>query len=78
MTTSTTAAVESSTAGDGEYRTVNAALAGLDRLRDALALRVKGELEGAAFGDHPVIGAQLQTAACRGIIAAAGALAHHL
>ena len=73
-----TAAVESSTPGDAEYRTVNAALAGLDRLRDSLALRVKGELEAAAFGDHPVIGAAGQTAACRGIIAAAGALAKHL
>jgi hypothetical protein len=73
-----TAAVESSTSGDAEYRTVNAALAGLDRLRDSLALRVKGELEAAAFGDHPVIGAAGQTAACKGIIAAAGALAKHL
>ena len=73
-----TAAVESSTAGDAEFRTVNAALSGLDRLRDALALRVKGELEAAAFGDQPVIGAPGQTAACQGIIAAAGALAHHL
>ena len=54
------------------------ALSGLDRLRDALALRVKGELEAAAFGGQPVIGAPGQTAACRGIIAVAGALAHHL
>ena len=73
-----TAAVESSTPGDVEFRTVNAALAGLERLRDGLALRVKGELEAAAFGGRPVIGAAGQTAACRGIIAAAGALAHHL
>jgi hypothetical protein len=73
-----TAAVESSTAADAEYKTVNAALTGLDRLRDALALRIKGELEAAAFGGQPVIAAQGQTAACRGIIAAAGALAHHL
>ena len=73
-----TAAVESGTAGDVEFRTVNAALAGLDRLRDGLALRVKGELEAAAFSGRPVIGAAGQTAACQGIIAAAGALAHHL
>ena len=73
-----TAAVESSTTGDTEYRTVNAALTGLDRLRDSLALRVKGELEAAAFGDHPVAGAAGQTAACQGIIAAAGTLAKHL
>jgi len=73
-----TAAVESSTAADTEYKTVNAALTGLDHLRDALALRIKGELEAAAFGGRPVIAAQGQTAACRGVIAAAGALAHHL
>ena len=73
-----TAAVESSTTGDGEFKTVNAALAGLDRLRDALALRIKGELEAAAFGDQPVFGAQGQTAACQAIITAAGALAKHL
>jgi len=73
-----TAAVESSTPGDAEYRTVNTALTGLDRLRDSLALRVKGELEAAAFGDQPIVGAAGQTAACQGIIAAAGALAKHL
>src|SRR5439155_4916320 len=73
-----TAAVESSTTGDAEYKAVNAALTGLERLRDALALRVKGELEAAAFGNQPVIGAAGQTAACQGIISAAGALAHHL
>jgi hypothetical protein len=71
-----TAAVESSTTADTEYKTVNAALTGLDRLRDALALRVKGELEAAAFGGQPVPGAAGQTAACKGLIAAAGALAH--
>ena len=60
-----TAAVESSTAGDAEFKTVNAALTGLERLRDALALRIKGELEAAAFGDQPVFGAHGQTAACQ-------------
>ncbi len=72
-----TAAVESSTAGDSRYKAVNAALAGLDKLRDALALRIKGELEAAAFSGQPVFGAQGQTAACQAIIAAAGVLAHH-
>ena len=73
-----TAAVESSTPGDAEYRTVDAALAGLDKLRDSLALRVKGELEAAAFGDQPIVGAAGQTVVCKGIISAAGALAKHL
>jgi hypothetical protein len=71
-----TAAVESGTTADTEYKTVNAALTGLDHLRDGLALRVKGELEAAAFGSRPVIAAAGQTAVCRGIISAAGALAH--
>jgi len=43
-----------------------------------LALRIKAELEGAAFGDHPVIGAQAQTTACQALIASAAALAKHL
>jgi hypothetical protein len=73
-----TKAVESSTAGDAEYKAVDAALTGLDKVRDSLALRVKGELEAAAFGDQPIAGAAGQTAACRGIIAAAGVLAKHL
>ncbi|MGH3161217.1 MAG: hypothetical protein ACRDOC_04985 [Streptosporangiaceae bacterium] len=73
-----TAAVESSTPGDAEYRAVDAALTGLDKLRDSLALRVKGELGAAAFGNQPVVAAAVQTAACKGIISAAGALAKHL
>jgi hypothetical protein len=73
-----TAAVESDTAGDREFTTVNAALTGLDRVRDALALRIKGELEAAAFADQPVPGAYGQAVACQAIIAAAGLLAHHV
>jgi len=73
-----TAAVESTSVGDTLYKTVNASLTGLDKLRDALALRIKAELEGAAFGDQPVIGAQAQTTACQALIASAAALAKHL
>src|SRR5689334_15689411 len=69
-----TAAVESDTPGDARYRAVDAALAGIDKLRDALALRVKGELEAAAFGRQPIVGAGGQTVVCKGIISAAGAL----
>jgi hypothetical protein len=47
-------------------------------VRDALALRVKGELEAAAFSGQPVFGAQGQTIACQALIASAGALAKHL
>jgi len=73
-----TAAVESASVGDTLYKTVNASLTGLDKLRDALALHIKAELEGAAFGDQPVIGAQAQTTACQALIASAAALAKHL
>jgi len=73
-----TAAVESTSVGDTLYKTVNASLTGLDKLRDVLALHVKAELEGAAFGDQPVIGAQAQTTACQALIASAAALAKHL
>jgi len=69
-----TAAIESSTLGDARYRVVDASLAGLDKLRDSLALRVKGELEAAAFGDQPIAGAAGQTVVCKSIISAAAAL----
>jgi len=73
-----TAAIESSTPGDARYRAVDATLAGLDKLRDSLALRVKGELEAAAFGDQRINGAAGQTIVCKGLISAAGALAKRL
>ena len=73
-----TAAVESNTPGDSEFTKVNAALSGLEKVRDALALRVKGELEAAAFGDKPIYDAIGQTFACQAVIASAGVLAHHL
>jgi len=72
-----TAAVESSAAGDTVFKQVNASLAGLEKVRDALALHIKSDLEAAAFGNQPVSGAQGQTAACQAIIASAGALAQH-
>ncbi len=73
-----TKAVESSTGADAEYRAVNQALTGLNLLRDSLALKIKAELEAAAFSNTPVAGAQLQTNLCQAAISAAGALAHHL
>jgi hypothetical protein len=72
-----TKAVESSTGSDAEYKAVNAALTGLDRLRDSIVLRIKADLEAAAFGDQTIHGAQGQTTACQAAIAAAGVLAQH-
>jgi hypothetical protein len=73
-----TAAAESNTTSDSEFTQVNAALSGLEKVRDALALRIKGELEAAAFGDRPIFGASGQTFACQAVIASAGVLAHHV
>jgi hypothetical protein len=70
-----TAAVESNTPGDSKYKAVNAQLNGLEHARDALALRVKGELEAAAFHNVPVIVPQVQTGLCQSIIAIAKKLA---
>ncbi len=73
-----TKAVESDTPGDAEYLATDKALAGLEKVRDALALRIKGELEAAAFEDQPIYGASGQTYACQAVIAAAHALANHV
>ena len=69
-----TAAIESSTAGDAEYRTVTAALTGLDRTRDVHAQHIKDLLEAAAFDNAPVNGVHGQTVACQSLINEAGAL----
>jgi hypothetical protein len=66
-----TNAVDSTSPGDATYIQVNQALTGLDKVRDALAVKVKGELSAAAFSNTPVFGAGGQTAACQGIIKAA-------
>jgi hypothetical protein len=73
-----TAAVESNTGLDAEYKAVNRSLSTLEHLRDGLALRIKADLEAAAFGNQPVHGAQGQTVACQAAIASAESLAHHL
>jgi hypothetical protein len=70
-----TNAVDSTSAGDATYIHINQALTGLDKVRDALALKIKGELAAAAFSDTPVFGAGAQTAACQGIIKTAQHLA---
>ena len=69
-----TKAIESTTPGDARYLATDKALATLDRVRDGLALRIKGELEAAAFGDVPIFGAQAQTFGCQLIIASARAV----
>ena len=53
------------------YLHTNQALTVLDKVRDALAGKIKGELEAAAFSGTPVLGAPAQGVACQAVIAAA-------
>ena len=46
----------------------------LDKIRDAIALQIKAQLEAAAFGNHPVFAAGAETFACEAIIRSAAAL----
>ncbi len=66
-----TKAIESSTPGDTKYVATDKALAALDKLRDLLALRIKGELEAAAFSNTPVLGVSAQVLGCQLIISSA-------
>jgi hypothetical protein len=70
-----TNAIESAAPGDAEFIKVNAALTGLEKVRDALAIRIKDELWAAANWDAPVRDANQQIFQCEGIIASAKALA---
>ena len=70
-----TGAVDSTSPGDATYQHVNQALTALDKVRDALAGKIKGELEAAAFTGAPVNGAFAQVTACRAVIASAQRLA---
>jgi hypothetical protein len=72
-----TNAIESTSAGDSTYLSVDARLRHLEVARDRLALLIKGELEGAAFWDRPVFGVRWQIAACRDLIGRATQVAAH-
>jgi hypothetical protein len=71
-----TKAIESSSPGDFRYVATDKALAALDRVRDAIALKIKAQLEAAAFGNQPIFAAGAETFACQAIINSAAALAH--
>jgi hypothetical protein len=73
--TASTKAIESNTPGDRQFVTVNAALAGLDKQRDALATQIKNELYNAENWGTPVSGAGQQVGQAQHLIAAARALA---
>ena len=48
----------------------------LDKIRDAIALKIKAQLEAAAFGNHPIFAAGAETFGCDAIIRSAAAIAH--
>jgi hypothetical protein len=66
-----TKAIESTSPGDSAYQSADRALRKLEVVRDQLALRIKGELENAAFGDTRISQVGSQIAGCQLIIAAA-------
>jgi hypothetical protein len=63
-----TKAVKSDTSGDRLFNSVNAKLFALEKARDALANRIKGELNAAAFWNVPVHSAQRQYLECQALI----------
>ena len=73
--TASTNAIESTSAGDSSFLSIDAALGGLETARDQLAGYIKGELEAAAFEGVSVhdVGGQLD--ACRALIHQAHKLA---
>jgi hypothetical protein len=73
--TAATNAIESNSPGDSTYLGVDLALRALQVARDKLAILIKGELSGAAFGDATIHGAGVQTAACQAVIHGAQKLA---
>jgi hypothetical protein len=70
-----TNAINSSSAGDSTYLSIDAQLRHLDFARDRLALKIKDELEAAAFLDAPVHGVFGQIDACGALIGRAHQLA---
>jgi hypothetical protein len=70
-----TNAVESTSAGDAAYNSVNAKLLSLEKQRDALTNQVKVELNAAAFGNTAIKNPHGQLVTCQSIISAAKRLA---
>ena len=66
-----TKAIESTSPGDSKYLATDSALRALELARDQLALRIKGELEAAAFGNAAVHDVLSQIAGCNLVIASA-------
>jgi hypothetical protein len=72
-----TAAVESSTPGDAEFKAVNALLSGLEKVRDVVAVRIRTQLERAEFQDASIPSVAGQIFACQTVLKSADLLLHH-
>jgi hypothetical protein len=70
-----TNAIESTSAGDTTFTSVNSQLQKLEVARDQLAQKIKDDLEAAAFGNQPVPGAPALIHSCQGLIGSANQLA---
>jgi hypothetical protein len=70
-----TKAIESNTAGDQTYLDTDQALSSLEHARDAMAGRIKGELEAAAFQHKTIQGGSGQATACQALINSAERMA---
>jgi hypothetical protein len=70
-----TNAIESTSAGDATFTSVDGQLQKLEVARDHLAQQIKGELEDAEFGNKPAGGAPALIHSCEGLIDSANQLA---
>ncbi len=70
-----TNAIDSTSAGDNTFTSIDAQLRALDVARDQLAGTIKGELEAAAFQDEHIHHVESQIDACKDLIHAAKELA---
>jgi hypothetical protein len=70
-----TKAAESNSPGDTRFKVTQAALRSLDQARDKVALKIKDDLEAAAFGNQTIGNAGAELGACQAVIAAAKHLA---
>jgi hypothetical protein len=70
-----TNAAESTSTGDAKYKLINSALLGLEKARDALAGKIKVELNAAANNNTAIGDPRGQVLACEGLIGAAHLLA---
>jgi hypothetical protein len=73
--TASTNAIESTSTGDATFTSVDNQLQQLEVARDAIAGKIKGDLEAAAFDNKPVPGAPALIHSCEAVIGSAQRLA---